>query len=99
MCIFYLGYKGICDNDGAFKKKFKILAVIAILLYIMISIANFASFDGWVRVGQLFDAGIAAAGVIGLIESILITICYFLLIYLVYAVHTFEGSANSENKE
>lgn len=74
---FYFGYRGLCD-DNSLLKKFKILTILLTILYIIFSIANFASFDGWVRVGELFGDGSAFPGVVALIESFLLTFCFAL---------------------
>ena len=45
----------------------------------MISIADFANFDGWVRVAWLFDRGQTLTAVISLIESIAFTLLFLFM--------------------
>ena len=79
------------------------MAIVAVLAYIMISIANFASFDGWIRVGELFSLDQPFPGIVGLIESCLLTVNFLVLIYLIYIVHTWDSysskSETTSNKE
>jgi hypothetical protein len=57
------------------------------LAYLVISIANFANFDGWVRVADLFKAKQHLTGTISIIESLLFTLLFLYMGFTLFSLH------------
>ena len=82
---FYWGYKGI-TVEKSLLNRVKYLGILLAILYLIFSIVDWVNFDGWIRVSYLFSQGQGFAAVIGLIESISLTLLYIFLGFFTYKV-------------
>jgi hypothetical protein len=79
------------ESDSSLLSRFKILGGILIILYIIIFIANFCNFDGWIRVGQLFGHTVchrsAFAGILAIIQDVILMGMVVVMGITIYTVH------------
>ncbi|CAG9313732.1 unnamed protein product [Blepharisma stoltei] len=97
---FFWGYYGIAKKDSSHLRKFKIGAVILVILYILASCLPFGAFNGWARIPVLNDksGGAADFGVaMCIIESLIYTVNAGLLAYCIYLVQTDAYDDQSRN--
>ncbi|CAG9324754.1 unnamed protein product [Blepharisma stoltei] len=97
---FFWGYYGVAKRDSSHLRKFKIGAVILVILYILASCLPYGAFDGWARIPILEDKSGRAAEygiVMCVMESFVYTINAGLLSYCIYLVQTdaYEDDARS----
>ena len=78
---------GLC-KDPKLLKIYKILQCILIIFWLIFSIIGFLGFNGYIRVAYLFQNKDPAAGIVGILESLLFDINCFLSGFNLYRVHT-----------
>jgi secretory carrier-associated membrane protein len=88
--VFYCGYFGIARSESSNLFRYKIGAVVLILMYILFSIFPFGAINGWARIPILSDKN-NSAGKFGVaacvIESTIYTVNYILSAFTLYQVY------------
>ncbi|CAD8117209.1 unnamed protein product [Paramecium sonneborni] len=88
MYIFYRGYKGLCA-DQSLLKWYKILHLIAAILWLIVSIIDALGWNGFVRAANFGDKGQGGLVFLSIMESLGFLFSFILAPVCIYKVHIF----------
>ena len=94
---FYKGYRGICADASELKLYYYTQAFL-IFIYILCSFASWLSFHGWYAVYLLFSGGLWLEGLIAIVESLIWTVNFLIMSFMVYVVQNYASKPHDQNQ-